>query len=31
MCDEKEAKDFLANVAVKCREAAEYDKQYMEE
>ena len=31
MSDEEEAKDFLANVAVKCREAAEYDKQYMEE
>ena len=31
MSDEEEAKDFLANVVVKCREAAEYDKQYMEE
>jgi len=31
MSDEEEAKDFLANVAAKCREAAEYDKQYMEE
>lgn len=31
MCDEEEAKDFLANVAVKCHEAAEYNKKYMEE
>ena len=31
MSDEEEAKDFLTNVAVKCREAAEYDKKYMEE
>jgi len=30
MCDEEQAKDFLANVAIKCREAVEYDK-YMEE